>query len=61
MFNKKSMSHVGDLLAIPFFFLLIVYFYYIENKSSFEWILYLFSICAFLADLLFTYIYLFDT
>lgn len=60
MLNKKSISHLGDLAALPFFFLLISYFYYIENKSPFEWILYLFSISAFLADIVFTYIYFFD-
>jgi hypothetical protein len=57
MLNKKSISHLGDIAAIPFFFLLISYFYYIENKTPFEWILYLFCIVAFLADLFFTYIF----
>ena len=57
MLNKKSISHFGDLAAIPFFFLLISYFYYIENKTTIEWILYVFSICGFLADVVFTYIY----
>jgi hypothetical protein len=51
-------SHIGDILAIPFFALLIIYFYNIPNKSTLEYILLLFSICGFLLDILFTFIFL---
>jgi hypothetical protein len=48
----------ADVIAIPFFFFLSLYFYKIENKSPYEWILFLFSISGFLGDILFTYMFL---
>ena len=47
----------GDILAIPFFGLLVVYFYNIKNKSLLEYILFCFSILGFLLDILYTYIF----
>ena len=38
----KNLSHYGDILAIPFFALLMIYFYSIENKSVMEYILFFF-------------------
>jgi len=52
-------SHYGDIAAIPFFALLIYYFYLIENKTPFEYLLFLFSIAGFVLDILYTYIFLF--
>ena len=52
----KNVSHWGDILAIPFFLLLIIYFYNIPNKTLFENLLFLFAVGGFFADLLFTYI-----
>ena len=54
----KNSSHYGDILAIPFFALLIMYFYKIEQKSKIEYVLLFFSICGFILDILYTYIFL---
>ncbi len=56
-FIRNELSHYGDILAIPFFGLLIVYFYNIKNKNLLEYILLFFSICGFILDILYTYIY----
>ena len=37
-------SHYGDIIAIPFFTLLVIYFYNIENKSYIEYILFFFYV-----------------
>jgi len=50
----KNISHYGDILAIPFFALLIFYFYRIEKKSVLEMVLYLFSIAGFILDIFYT-------
>ena len=52
-------SHYGDILAIPFFALLVIYFYNIKDKSTIEYVLLLFSISGFILDILYTYIFLF--
>ena len=54
----KNFSHYGDILAIPFFALLVIYFYNIEDKSTIEYALLLFSISGFILDILYTYIFL---
>jgi hypothetical protein len=54
----KNFSHYGDILAIPFFALLVVYFFNIQNKSMIEYILLYFSISGFILDILYTYIFL---
>lgn len=51
----KNISHYGDILAIPFFLLLIIYFYKIENKNTIEYILLFFSIFGFVLDIIFTF------
>ena len=56
----KNCSHYGDILAIPFFALLVIYFYNIEHKSTIENVLLYFSIGGFVLDILFTYIFLSD-
>jgi hypothetical protein len=53
----NNFSHYGDILAIPFFALLVYYFYLIENKSIVEYILFYFSISGFILDILYTYIF----
>lgn len=50
----KNCSHYGDILSIPFFALLIIYFYNIEHKSIIEYLLLCFSIGGFILDILFT-------
>lgn len=54
----NKISHIGDILAIPFFALLCIYFYRIENKTQLEYILFSFSISGFILDILFTYLFL---
>jgi hypothetical protein len=54
----KNLAHYGDMLAIPFFALLTIYFYNIKNKSILEYILFLFSISGFVMDIVCTYIFL---
>ncbi len=57
-FIKKS-PHYGDILAIPFFGLLVVYFYNIKDKSKMEYLLLCFSVVGFIMDILYTYMFLF--
>lgn len=54
----KNLSHYGDILAIPFFGLLVFYFYNIENKTIIEYILLFFSVSGFILDILYTFIFL---
>ncbi len=51
----QTLSHIGDILAIPFFLLLTVYFYQLKNKTILEYILLLFAVSGFVLDILFTY------
>jgi hypothetical protein len=53
----KNVSHYGDILAIPFFLLLVIYFYNIEHKSMLEYVLLCFSISGFVLDIFYTYIF----
>ena len=55
----SNLSHYGDILAIPFFALLTIYFYNIEQKSILEYVLLLFSISGFVLDILYTFIHFF--
>ena len=54
-----NLVHLGDILAIPFFFALAVYFYQIKDKTRTEFVLMLFSIGGFIADMLFTLTWIF--
>ena len=54
----NNSSHYGDILAIPFFALLVYYFYMIQDKSIIEYILFYFSICGFVLDIIYTYMFL---
>lgn len=53
-----NLSNYGDILAIPFFALLVIYFYNIVDKSIMEYILLYFSISGFVLDSLFTFVFL---
>ncbi len=55
--NKENMSHIGDILAIPFFLLLIIYFYQKKTPTQLEQLFLLFAIAGFALDSYFTYIY----
>ncbi len=54
MFVLSDLSHIGDILAIPFFLLLIIYFYEKPRRTQFEQILLFFAISGFVLDILFT-------
>jgi len=56
--KNVDLSHIGDIIAIPFFFLSTVYFYRKKNKNRVEYILLLFSISGLILDIYFTYIFL---
>lgn len=56
----KSIPHLGDIVAIPGFALLIWYFSQIQEKTDFEWLLFFFVTGAFLADIFFTYLFVFS-
>jgi hypothetical protein len=53
-----NISHYGDILAIPFFALLTIYFYNIKKKSKLEYVFFYFSISGFVLDILYTIIFL---
>lgn len=55
----ENLSHYGDVLAIPFFLLLTIYFYTIKHKTIFEYILMLFAVSGFVLDIVYTCIFLF--
>ncbi len=55
----QNASHYGDILAIPFFALLVIYFYNIQQKSMIEYLLFCFSISGLILDILYTYIFLY--
>jgi hypothetical protein len=55
---KSNLSNYGDLLAIPFFLLLVVYFYKKKNRTNFENILFLFAIAGLVLDIFFSFIFL---
>lgn len=50
----NNLVHYGDVLAIPFFILLSIYFYRKKNKNILEYILLIFSVIGTIADILFT-------
>jgi hypothetical protein len=54
----NNLSHYGDILAIPFFALLAFYFYNKEQKTSIEYILFIFSLLGFILDIFYTIIFL---
>lgn len=54
----NMLCHYGDILAIPFFALLINYFYNIEKKTQTEYLLFIFSILGFILDILYTIIFI---
>jgi hypothetical protein len=54
----KDIANLGDVAAIPFFIILSFYFANIEHKTLLEWILFWFSVGAFIADCFFTYLFI---
>ncbi len=58
-FMLDKLSNYGDILAIPFFGLLVVYFYKIKNKSFLEYVLFVFCMGGFFGDIFYTYLFLY--
>jgi len=58
MRNIHNISHYGDIFAIPFFALLSIYFYMMENKTTMEYIFMIFSMLGFVLDIFYTYLFL---
>lgn len=58
MMSLQNLSHYGDILAIPFFALMVMYFLKIKNKTKLEYILLLFSISGFILDILYTFLFI---
>jgi hypothetical protein len=54
----NNLTHIGDMLAVPFFLLLTMYFYNIDSKTPLEYLLFLFSLSCFLIDVTFSYFYI---
>ena len=52
-----NLSHYGDILAIPFFLLLIIYFVEKETRTPMENLLPLFSVSGFILDILYTILF----
>jgi hypothetical protein len=46
-----NIREIVEVLAIPFFFALSLYFYNIPNKTPIEYVFYIFSISGFIVDL----------
>ena len=46
-----KIREIFNVIAVPFFFLLSLYFYSIEHKTPIEYTLYIFSIIGFIVDL----------
>ncbi len=57
MKTLRFTSHIFDIFTIPFFALLIFYFYNFNNKTPVEWILYLFGIIGFVTYFIFTILF----
>ena len=58
--DGNLLTHYGDILAIPFFILLSYYFLVKKNKTKIEYIFLLFSIGGLIADVYFSYNFLFN-
>jgi hypothetical protein len=54
----NKLAHYGDLLAIPFFILILIYFSQKEHKTLVEKLIMLFIALTLVADLLFSFIFL---
>ncbi len=55
----KNVAHYADILAIPMFMFGIIYFYFLENKTIVEMIIFVFLILGFICDVTFTLLHFF--
>ena len=53
-----NISHYGDILAIPFFLIIFIYFYKMKRKTTLEYIIMLFIFICFIGDILFTILFI---
>jgi hypothetical protein len=54
---NNNIAHYGDILAIPFFLITLVYFYNIENKTVLENLIMFFIFICLIGDIFFSAIY----
>jgi hypothetical protein len=54
-----NIIHIADILAIPLFLLMIIYFSQKQNKTIIEYILLLFGIGGLIFDICFSIYYIF--
>ena len=55
---SNKLAHYGDMIAIPFFIITLIYFCNIENKTNLEYLIILFLTIALICDVVFTYIFM---
>lgn len=55
----KNISRIADIFAIPFFALIIYYFYNKKNRTNIEVLLLFFGISGFLCDIFFTFLWIY--
>lgn len=53
----NEISHYCDIIAIPFFFITLIYFYKIKNKTVLEKLIMFFIFICLIGDISFTYIF----
>ena len=51
----NKLARLGDVFAIPCFFVLAIYFIKKKNKSLLEYLLLIFTVTALICDILFVY------
>lgn len=54
---NNNIAHYGDIIAIPFFLITLVYFYNIENKTVLENLIMFFIFICLIGDIFFSAIY----
>jgi lipoprotein signal peptidase len=55
----ENIIHIADIIAIPVFLLLVIYFFKKKNKTTLEYVLLIFVSLGFVIDVMFTIYFLF--
>jgi len=55
----ENIIHIADIVAIPVFLLLVIYFFKKKNKTALEYVLLIFVLLGFVIDVMFTIYFLF--
>ncbi len=58
MNQLNNLAHYGDIMAIPFFIITLIYFYRIEYKTLVEYIIMTFIFICLIGYIIFTYIFI---